>query len=104
MAPPSKRIRHGPAAFTWWGETGRWRSRPAWANWIFMRTTWNARFARCWPRVRPMRDCSSAGLRFLGLTLWLVSLAWAQPAPQSAPAVEQVLRHAIELHQAGNVT
>jgi tetratricopeptide (TPR) repeat protein len=34
------------------------------------------------------------------LALWLVSSAWGQ----SVPAVEQVLRHAIELHQAGNVT
>jgi tetratricopeptide (TPR) repeat protein len=36
------------------------------------------------------------------LVLWLVGTAWSQQAPQQPPAVEQVLRHAIALHQAGD--
>jgi tetratricopeptide (TPR) repeat protein len=40
------------------------------------------------------------GARFAPLVCWLALIAWGQ----QAPAVEDVLRHAIELHQAGQVT
>jgi tetratricopeptide (TPR) repeat protein len=43
---------------------------------------------------------SLRGARFAPLVSWLALIAWGQ----QTPAVEEVLRHAIELHQAGQVT
>ena len=56
-----------------------------------------------------MRDCTSriplphgrgsvSYCRVAGLLVWLAGIAWSQ----QPPAVENILRHAIELHQAGD--
>ncbi len=52
-------------------------------------------------RASPLQRsaATTCALRALGLAF----TAWSQQPPQQPPAVEQVLRHAIELHQAGNV-
>jgi tetratricopeptide (TPR) repeat protein len=46
-----------------------------------------------------MRTCASGVTRFAWLVLSLAGAVWSQ----QPPPVEQVLRHAIELHQAGDV-
>jgi len=46
-----------------------------------------------------MRACRKALVRFAWFGFWLACVLWSQ----QTPAAEQLLRHAIELHQAGNV-
>jgi len=48
----------------------------------------------------PMRDCSRSLARFGGIVLWFAGAAWSQ----QTPAAEAILRHAVELQQAGSVT
>jgi tetratricopeptide (TPR) repeat protein len=48
------------------------------------------------PRGRPVRHV-------IWLALWFAAAAWCQQSPQQPPAVEEILRHAIALHQAGDV-
>jgi len=45
-----------------------------------------------------MLVCGKAFCRFVALVLWFSTVAWTQQAPEA----ESILRHAIELHQAGN--
>lgn len=47
-----------------------------------------------------MCDCLKSFARFAGMALWFAFAAWSQ----QTPAAEAILRHAVELHQAGNVT
>lgn len=47
-----------------------------------------------------MQDCLKSLARFAGVVLWFAFAARSQ----QTPAAEAILRHAVELHQAGNVT
>ena len=55
---------------------------------------------RSWHEEMSMRDSRRARARLAGLVLWIAGSAWSQ----QPPATEAILRHAVELHQAGNVT
>src|SRR5581483_3334161 len=72
-------------------------SKRDWASWIFIPTNLNGRSVTCW-EVRTMPG-GSRRCAVCAVVLFCASTAWSQ-APGSA---EGILRHAIQLHQAGDV-
>ncbi len=124
MAPPRAPTRPGPAASTWSAATARSPSTPASANSISTRRTSRVQFVRSWPKETPMSsalagrfprslpngrgsdqsqrvsECdfaASPGSR-------RCSCGWPRSLEPQTPATDDLLRHAVDLHQAGDIT